>query len=132
MKYKGSSTLSQAADRQSQDDRVGVLLVNLGTPDAPTPKALRAYLKEFLGDPRVVEAPRLLWWFALNGVILNIRPRRSARSYAKVFTAEGSPLLFHSRNQALDRKSTRLNSSHVKISYAVFCLKKKRDRSGMA
>jgi len=101
MKYKGSSTLPQTPDDQTQDGRVGVLLVNLGTPDAPTPKALRAYLKEFLGDPRVVEAPRLLWWFALNGVILNIRPRRSARSYAKVFTAEGSPLLFHSRNQAL-------------------------------
>lgn len=96
MKYKGSSALPQ-----SQEDRVGVLLVNLGTPDAPTPKALRAYLKEFLGDPRVVEAPRLLWWFALNGVILRIRPRRSARSYAKVFTEEGSPLQFHSRNQAL-------------------------------
>ncbi|OBS09462.1 ferrochelatase [Acidihalobacter prosperus] len=80
--------------------RLGVLLTNLGTPDAPTPAALRRYLREFLWDPRVVEFPRLPWWLILNGVILNIRPKRSAHAYAKVWTAEGSPLLVHSRAQA--------------------------------
>ena len=56
-----------------KSDTVGVLLVNLGTPDEPSPKAVRRYLKEFLSDPRVVEVPRLLWWLILNGIILNIR-----------------------------------------------------------
>lgn len=95
MNYQGSPDFTH-----QQADKIGVLITNLGTPDAPTPKALHKYLKEFLGDPRVVEVPRLIWWFALNGVILRIRPRRSARSYAKVFTEEGSPLLFHTRHQA--------------------------------
>ncbi len=95
MKYQGSPDFTH-----QQADKIGVLITNLGTPDAPTPKALHKYLKEFLGDPRVVEAPRLIWWFALNGVILRIRPRRSAKSYAKVFTEQGSPLLFHTRHQA--------------------------------
>lgn len=76
-------------------DKIGVLLTNLGTPDEANPKALKRYLKQFLSDPRVVEVPRLLWWFILNGVILNIRPRRSARAYQTVFTDQGSPLLFH-------------------------------------
>lgn len=75
----------------------GVLLVNLGTPDAPTPRALRRYLGEFLWDPRVVEIPRPLWWLILHGVVLRFRPRASARAYATVWTGEGSPLLFHSR-----------------------------------
>ncbi|MFN2309559.1 MAG: ferrochelatase [Gammaproteobacteria bacterium] len=79
---------------------LGVLITNLGTPDAPTPKALRRYLHEFLWDPRVVEAPRLLWWLALHGVILRIRPRRAARAYASVWSEAGSPLLAISRLQA--------------------------------
>ena len=78
----------------------GVLLTNLGTPDAPTPAALRRYLAEFLWDPRVVEAPRWLWWLALHGVILRIRPARSAHAYQKVWTEQGSPLLAISRRQA--------------------------------
>jgi len=73
--------------------RIGVLLTNLGTPDAPTRKAVRAYLKEFLWDPRVVEQPRWLWWLVLNGIILNTRPAKSAASYRKVWTEHGSPLL---------------------------------------
>jgi ferrochelatase len=72
--------------------RVGVLLVNLGTPDAPTPGALRRYLAEFLSDPRVVEIPRVLWWLILHGVILRVRPARSARKYAAIWTEQGSPL----------------------------------------
>lgn len=96
MKYRGSPEFTHA-----QEDKIGVLVTNLGTPDAPTTKALRTYLAEFLADPRVVEAPRLIWWFALHGVILRIRPPRSAKSYQKVFTDEGSPLLFHTRNQSV-------------------------------
>ncbi|MDQ7010450.1 MAG: ferrochelatase [Mariprofundaceae bacterium] len=71
----------------------GILLTNLGSPDAPTPAALRRYLKEFLWDSRVVEQPRLLWWLILHGVILNVRPRRSAVAYAKIWTDKGSPLI---------------------------------------
>jgi ferrochelatase len=75
----------------------GVLLVNLGTPDAPTPASVRRFLKEFLSDPRVVEYPRLLWWLILNGIILRIRPSRSAKAYREIWTDEGSPLMLHSR-----------------------------------
>lgn len=95
MKYTGASDFSHG-----DADRIGILLTNLGTPDAPTPRALRRYLKEFLWDPRVVEMPRPLWWLILNGIILNIRPRRSAAAYAQVWTDEGSPLMHHARSQA--------------------------------
>jgi ferrochelatase len=77
--------------------RLGVLLVNLGTPDEPTPAAVRRYLAEFLWDPRVIEMPRVLWWLILHGVILRTRPRRSAHAYGKIWTAAGSPLLVESR-----------------------------------
>lgn len=73
-------------------NETGVLLVNLGTPEAPTPRALRRYLAEFLGDRRVIDYPRWLWWPILYGVILRIRPRRSAHAYARVWTEAGSPL----------------------------------------
>jgi len=95
MKYIGT----QNFDHQQQP-RVGVLITNLGTPEAPQKKQLRRYLKQFLSDPRVVEVPRLLWWFILNGVILNIRPSRSAAAYRTVWTEQGSPLLIHTRAQA--------------------------------
>jgi protoporphyrin/coproporphyrin ferrochelatase len=75
-----------------QPAQAGVLLVNLGTPEAPTARALRPYLAEFLGDPRVIEYPRWLWWLILHGVILRIRPARSAHAYARIWTPEGSPL----------------------------------------
>jgi ferrochelatase len=74
-----------------------VLLLNLGTPSAPTAPAVRRFLAEFLGDPRVIDYPRWLWWPILHGVILRVRPRRSARAYAKIWTPQGSPLLSHSR-----------------------------------
>ncbi|MHB8745381.1 MAG: ferrochelatase [Gammaproteobacteria bacterium] len=77
----------------------GVLLSNLGTPDAPTPPALRRYLAEFLSDPRVIETPRWLWWPILHGVILRIRPRRAAHAYGTVWTEQGSPLLAISQRQ---------------------------------
>ncbi len=79
---------------------VGVLLANLGTPHAPTPRALRRYLRQFLSDPRVVELSRPLWWVILNLFVLTTRPRRSARLYQRIWTAEGSPLLVISRRQA--------------------------------
>ena len=83
-----------------RSEKLGVLVTNLGTPDAPETAALRRYLKEFLWDRRVVEVPRPLWWLILNGVILRIRPRRSAAAYRTVWTEEGSPLLAFARRQA--------------------------------
>jgi ferrochelatase len=80
--------------------KIGILLVNLGTPQAPTAAALRPYLKEFLSDPRVVEIPRPLWWPILHGIVLNTRPRKSADKYAKIWTAKGSPLRVHTERQA--------------------------------
>lgn len=80
--------------------RTGILLINLGTPDAPTAAAVKPYLREFLGDPRVVEIPRALWWLILNGIILNIRPKKSAEKYAQIWMTEGSPLLVHTQRQA--------------------------------
>lgn len=78
----------------------GVLLVNLGTPAAPTPAALRRYLAEFLWDPRVVELPRWLWWPILHGIVLRLRPARSAGKYRLIWTPDGSPLLAIGRRQA--------------------------------
>jgi ferrochelatase len=78
----------------------GVLLIQLGTPDAPTVPALRCYLRQFLGDPRVIEAPRLKWWFVLNAFILPFRPRQSAAKYQRIWDAStGSPLLHWTRRQ---------------------------------
>lgn len=83
-----------------QPARTGVLLCNLGTPDAPTPAAVRRYLAEFLSDHRVVEIPRLVWWFILHGIILRFRPAKSAAKYASVWTPEGSPLKVWTERQA--------------------------------
>jgi ferrochelatase len=80
--------------------KVGILLVQLGTPDEPTPKAVRIYLREFLSDPRVVEIPRAVWALILNGIILNVRPKQSAEKYAKVWMTEGSPLKVYTERQA--------------------------------
>src|SRR5512142_2814468 len=80
-------------------ERTGILLVNLGTPDAPTPQAVRAYLKEFRSDPRVVEMPRAVWWLILNGIILNTRPKKSAAKYASIWLREDAPLRVHTEKQ---------------------------------
>jgi len=106
MKYQGSPAFNHG-----QADKIGVLVTNLGTPDAPQKGALKRYLKEFLSDPRVVEVPRILWWMILNLVILNIRPRRSAKAYATVWTERGSPLLFHTQDQA-DALRTKLQQTY--------------------
>lgn len=82
-----------------QPARIGVLLINLGTPEAPTARALRPYLKEFLSDQRVVEIPRPIWWLILNGIILQTRPRKSAQKYAEIWTPEGSPLKVYTERQ---------------------------------
>lgn len=86
--YLGSSTFEHG-----RPTRVGVLVCNLGTPDAPSVSAVRRYLAEFLSDPRVIEMPRLLWWPILHGIVLNLRPRRAAHAYQKIWGADGSPLL---------------------------------------
>lgn len=79
--------------------KVGVLLTNLGTPEAPTASALRRYLGEFLSDPRVVEIPRLIWLMILHGIILRVRPKKSAKLYESIWTPSGSPLLVISQQQ---------------------------------
>lgn len=80
--------------------KIGILLANLGTPDAPTAKALRPYLQQFLHDRRVVEIPRFIWCWILHCIILVVRPKKSAEKYAQVWTPEGSPLLMHAQKQA--------------------------------
>jgi ferrochelatase len=94
-------------------DRIGVLVAQLGSPDEPTPKALRRYLKQFLSDPRVIEANRLVWWLVLNGIILNTRPRRSARLYKRIWWPEGAPLVEITRRQtaALEQRIHRVDKA---------------------
>lgn len=94
MKYQGNSGFTH-----QQADKIGVLITNLGTPQAPTKQALKPYLRQFLSDPRVVEVPKIIWQMILNLVILNIRPARSAEAYKTVWTDRGSPLYFHTKDQ---------------------------------
>lgn len=86
--------------KHGKAESTGILLVNLGTPEEPTSPAVRRFLKQFLSDPRVIEYPRWLWWLILNGVILTIRPARSAAAYRKIWTDEGSPLMLFSKSIA--------------------------------
>jgi ferrochelatase len=92
--------LKEPAFRHDYTPKTGILLINLGTPAAPTAKALRPYLKQFLSDSRVIEIPKAIWWFILNGIILNVRPAKSAAKYATIWTPDGSPLLVHTQKQA--------------------------------
>ena len=116
MKYQGNQSFSH-----KQDDKIGVLITNLGTPDAPTKTDLKKYLREFLSDPRVVEIPRLLWWMILNLFILNVRPRRSAKAYSTVWTERGSPLLFHTKDQtdALRIKLKQTYGENIVVEFAM-------------
>ncbi|MEZ5536669.1 MAG: ferrochelatase [Thiolinea sp.] len=102
-------------------ESTGILLVNLGTPDAPDARSLRSYLREFLSDPRVVEIPRLIWYPILYGIILNKRPKESAKKYASVWGEDGSPLLAISQKQqqALQREMEIRFSGPVKIYLAM-------------
>ncbi|WP_165321965.1 ferrochelatase [Rhizorhabdus phycosphaerae] len=97
--------------------RVGVLLVNLGTPDAPTPAAVKRYLLEFLSDRRVVEIPPVIWQPILRGIVLNVRPRKSAHAYSQVWTEDGSPLASITRRQA-EALAARLGNE-VLVDYAM-------------
>lgn len=103
----------------------GLLLVNLGTPSAPTTEAVKRYLKQFLSDPHVVRLPRFLWLPLLNGIILKTRPAKSAEAYAKIWTKRGSPLLVHAYDVA-EKVETRLNSQtqdewHVSVGMSYGC-----------
>ena len=91
--------MPDAAFAHDRIPRVGVLIVNLGTPDAPTPSAVRKYLAQFLSDPRVVELPSFVWQPALHGVVLRTRPAKSAARYAAIWTRDGSPLAVHTNKQ---------------------------------
>jgi protoporphyrin/coproporphyrin ferrochelatase len=92
--------IRQSDQLKQAEGGLGILLVNLGTPDAPTTSAVRRYLAEFLSDPRIVAIPRFLWMIILHGIVLRVRPKRSAAAYRSIWTDEGSPLLVISRRQA--------------------------------
>jgi len=95
MKYFGTQD-----DHSNSNNKKGVLLVNLGTPDRPVCPGLRKYLSEFLMDPRVIEIPKLLRLILVKGIIINFRSHKSAASYREVWTEDGSPLLINSQNLA--------------------------------
>jgi len=97
--------------------KIGVLLVNLGTPDEPTPRAVKRYLAEFLSDRRVVEIPPIAWQPILRGIILNTRPKKSAHAYSQVWTERGSPLAAITAEQG-ERLQARLGDA-VKVSHAM-------------
>src|ERR1700753_714544 len=101
--------------------RVGVLLVNLGTPDTADAPGVRVYLKEFLSDPRVIENQGLLWKLALNGIILRTRPRRKARDYRKIWNLEKneSPLKTITRAQAEKLAADIASREHVVVDWAM-------------
>ena len=106
--------------QHSVPGKTAVLLVNLGTPEAPTAAALRPYLKEFLSDPRVVEIPRALWWLILHAVILPFRSGQSAKKYAAIWTPDGSPLKVHTEKQAkLLRGYLGQRGHQVEVAYAM-------------
>ena len=92
MKYIGITDYPHGTD-----ESIGILVANLGTPNAPNTPALRRYLRQFFDDPRVFEFPRLTWWLLTRAIILNRRPRRSAALYASIWTEQGSPLLLYSQ-----------------------------------
>jgi len=96
-------------------NKTGILLTNIGTPDAATPQAVRHYLAEFLSDPRVVELPPWLWWPILHGIILRTRPQRSAKLYQKIWMKEGSPLLVYSKNIATKLQKKLGNDTMVEL-----------------
>ncbi|MCZ8292230.1 MAG: ferrochelatase [Hylemonella sp.] len=110
----------EPAYTHGQAPTTAILLCNLGTPDAPTPAALRRYLAEFLGDHRVVEIPRPIWWLILHGIILRLRPAKSAAKYATIWTPEGSPLKVWTEKQAQSLQAwMQQQGHHVTVRYAM-------------
>lgn len=116
MKYLGHKDYNH-----SSPEKTGLLITNLGTPEAATAPALRKYLAEFLWDPRVVEIPRPIWWLILNLIILRIRPKRSAAAYEKVWTSEGSPLMLHTRAQCtgIKHQFQAQGLGHIEVEFAM-------------
>jgi ferrochelatase len=116
VKYKDQSDQLDVAE-----NRLGVLLVNLGTPDAPTTEAVRRYLAEFLSDPRVVSIPGLLWQIILHGIVLRVRPKRSAAAYRSVWTDQGSPLLVIAQRQqrAIEQALQEAFGNRVQVALAM-------------
>src|ERR1700739_539626 len=106
---------------ETKPERIGVLLVNLGTPDSADTRGVRVYLKEFLSDPRVIENQGLLWKLALNGVILRTRPRRKARDYLKIWNTEKneSPLKTITRAQSEKLAAAISDHDHVVVDWAM-------------
>ncbi|MES9834445.1 MAG: ferrochelatase [Candidatus Thiodiazotropha sp. DIVDIV] len=113
--------LNQSDQLPMKDGGLGIVLVNLGTPDAPTTSAVRTYLAEFLSDPRIVAIPRFLWMIILHGIVLRVRPKRSAKAYASIWTDEGSPLLVISKKQraALEKSISPLFKDQVTVALAM-------------
>lgn len=114
MRYYGRSSYDHTSPALT-----GILLTNVGTPTAPTPQAVRPYLRQFLGDPRIIEYPRWIWWLLLNAIILNTRPRRSARLYQNVWTEEGSPLLVNLQRQSVALQQQLEERTGVKVPVAI-------------
>ena len=106
--------------------KTGILLVNLGTPDAPTPKAIRRYLAEFLSDPLVVQLPRLIWLPILYGLILPFRPKAIAKLYQAIWTEQGSPLLTYSQSLATKLQTDLATDFQIEIAmrYGSPCIEK--------
>ncbi|TMO69099.1 ferrochelatase [Pseudoalteromonas aurantia] len=94
------SAITDNPHDQRFNQKTGILVTNLGSPDAPTAKSLRVYLAEFLSDPRIVEIPRLIWLMILHGIILRVRPKKSAKAYESIWTDNGSPLVHITKQQA--------------------------------
>jgi len=106
--------------KHGQSAKTGVLYCNLGTPDEPSAPALRRYLAQFLGDSRVVEIPKAIWWLILHGIILRVRPAKSAAKYASIWTEEGSPLRVWTDKQAQGLQSALNAKGHdVVVKYAM-------------
>lgn len=105
-------------EQQTSESKLGVILVNLGTPSEPTAAGVRSFLREFLGDPRVVELPRLLWWPILYGIILPFRSPKVAKLYQEIWTADGSPLKVITEKQTA-ALAKRFDSESVEVAYAM-------------
>lgn len=106
---------------EKDSGKTAIILVNLGSPDAPTAKALRPYLKQFLSDPRVVEIPRPIWWCILNGIILNTRPKKSAHAYEQIWdhTRDLSPLIAHTIDQTTALATYYQDNPMITVTYAM-------------
>ena len=116
MQYKTESDFVHGSIKNT-----GVILVNLGTPEKPTSSSVRKYLRQFLSDRRIVEIPRVIWLFILHGIILRIRPKKSAEKYKSIWTAEGSPLRINTENQtkALSESMKKIIQPPLVIDYAM-------------